>query len=208
MFVILLGGTLVFSTGLLAAASYSEGALVAVRTAAQVVGWLFVCAVLLAQALRASRASPGELGAAVVTLFSGVALLYLSYFQWGEIPAAAPADYAAAAEPLPLPAWKSDYKFIDYPGAVATLARTQLLANAPERLPATKEVVAAVATPPPVQDRCSALPAVAALQCRRCADKSGLRLVVCNETARLEYCADRPSDERTCPSAIPDSPPG
>jgi hypothetical protein len=201
MFVILLGGTLVFSTGLLAAASYSEGALVAVRTAAQVMGWLFVCAVLLARALRASRASPGELGAAVVTLFSGVALLYLSYFQWGEIPAATPAGYAVAAEPLALPAWKSDYKFIDYPFPVLAPASVrEVVARPPQEIP-PKGI-------PSAKDPCASLNELEALQCRRCADKSGLRLVVCHETARLEYCADQPSDEGTCPSAIPYSPPG
>jgi hypothetical protein len=203
MFVILLGGTLIFSAGLLAAASYSEGALLAVRTAAQVMGWLFVCAVLLARALRASRASAGELGATVVTLFSGVALLYVSYFQWGEIQTAAPAPYAVAAEPLPLPGWKSDYKFIDYPFPV--MARTsvqEVVARPPAQVPVAKDPI------PAAKDPCASLNEVESLQCRRCADKSGLRLVVCHETARLEYCADRPGDEATCPSVIPYSPPG
>ena len=95
MVLTLLGGSLVLGTGLLAAASFSDGALVAFRTAAQLIGWLFVCAILLGSYARASRgegwrglrrAGFGEISAATITFLSGIAVLYVSYFEWGEIP--------------------------------------------------------------------------------------------------------------------------
>ena len=200
MFVILLGGTLVFSAGLLATASWSDGALVAVRTAAQVMGWLFVASVVIAWTLR--RGNAGEFGAAAVTFSCGILLLYTSYFQWGQA-ARDPIGHVIAADVH----WQADFKLIDYSRPAPTLISATVPAKA---APLAKEAVAAfVANPVPApRDACASLNGVEALQCRRCADKSGLRLVVCHETARLEYCADRPSDEGICPSAIPYSPPG
>src|SRR5688572_6699537 len=83
MFLTLLGGTLLLGASLLAAANYTEGALVAARTAAQVIGWLLAGAALLGL----QRTSWQKLGAAAVALSSGTTLLYVSYFQWSEIPA-------------------------------------------------------------------------------------------------------------------------
>ena len=40
MFLILLGGSLTFGAALLAAVIYTEGALVALRSAAEMIGWL------------------------------------------------------------------------------------------------------------------------------------------------------------------------
>jgi hypothetical protein len=54
-----------------------------------------------------------------------------------------------------------------------------------------------------VVDPCSSLPGVDALQCRRCAQKSGLAWLMCQESARLEYCEGKAADEALCPSAIP-----
>ena len=47
MFLTLLGGTLLLGASLLAAANYTEGALLAVRSAAQVIGWLLAGAALV-----------------------------------------------------------------------------------------------------------------------------------------------------------------
>ena len=84
MFLTLLGGTLLLGAGLLAAANYTEGALVAARTAAQFIGWLLVGAALVGL-LGLRRASWQKLGAAAVALSSGATLLYVSYFQWSEV---------------------------------------------------------------------------------------------------------------------------
>src|SRR5687767_1345546 len=86
MFLTLLGGTLVLGASLLAAANYTEGALVAARSAAQVIGWLLAVAALVGL-LGLRRASWQKLGATAVALSSGVTLLYMSYFQWSEIQA-------------------------------------------------------------------------------------------------------------------------
>ena len=44
MFLILLGGSLTFGAALLAAVIYADGALVALRTAAEIIGWLLLLA--------------------------------------------------------------------------------------------------------------------------------------------------------------------
>src|SRR5262245_917886 len=95
MFLLLLGGTLVLGWGLVATASFTDGALIASRSAALAIGWLLACASFVG--LRTLRqASWEERGAAAVTLVCSVALLYLSYFQWGSTPPA-PVPVAAAA---------------------------------------------------------------------------------------------------------------
>ena len=231
MVLTLLGGSLVLGTGLLAAASFSDGALVAFRTAAQLIGWLFVCAILLGSYARASRgegwrglrrAGFGEISAATITFLSGVVVLYVSYFEWGEIPH----NRHAAAEVLVARA--PDYKLIDNPPPAVTLASAQFIAvvarkNAPEVWPAEqrlpeqrrverqsprKELIAGIVPPKAVKDTCASFSGVESLQCRRCSGKSGVSWIVCQESARLEYCADRQGDEASCPPAIPYSPPG
>lgn len=232
MVLILLGGSLVLGTGLLAAASFSDGALVAFRTAAQVIGWLFVCAILLGSYARASRgeglrglrrAGFGEISAATVTFLSGIAVLYVSYFEWGEMPRT-PIGHAAAEA---LPARAPDYKLIDNPPPVVTLASAQFITvvprkDAPEvrppeqRLPEPrrverqsprKELVAGIVPAQARGDACASSSGVESLQCHRCVSESGLSLLMCQERARLEYCETRQGVEPTCPSAIPDSPP-
>jgi len=193
MFPVALGGSLVFGAGLLAAASFSEGALVASRTAAQCIGWLFVMAAVVGlTSLRYS--SFGKLGAAVVAFLCGLAVLYVAYFEWGEIPDAP--IRAAAAEALP--AREPEYK--------VTLASMQIVTPEPKRQ--KKETRARIAPSQAVVDPCSAVTGVESLQCKRCAEKLGVAWVVCRESARLEYCQGREGDERACPSAIPFSPPG
>jgi hypothetical protein len=218
MFLIFLGGSLVLGAGLLATASYSEGMLLAIRTAAQSIGWLL----LLATAVGLSglrRGAFGQLGAATVALFGGLTVLYVSYFQWETVevtmqasvpPAPMPPIRHAAAPELPirnaaapelLPEHEPVYK--------ATLARLEILdpAPSPSRSP-TKKPVSPV---PAVVDACASLNGIESLQCRRCAEKSGVAWIVCQESARLEYCEGR-QHEAACPPAIPSAnlytPPG
>jgi len=232
MVLTLLGGSLVLGTGLLAAASFSDGALVAFRTAAQGIGWLFVCAILLGSYARASRgegrrglrrAGFGEISAATVTFLSGMAVLYVSYFEWGEMPRA-PISHAAAET---LPAREADYKLIDNPPPAVTLASAQFIPvvarkgaselwPADQRLPEQrrverqsprKELVAGIVSARARGDACASFSGVESLQCHRCVNESGLSLLMCQERARLEYCEARQGVEPTCPSAIPYSPP-
>lgn len=214
MFLTFLGSALVVGTGLLAAASYSEGALIALRTAAQAIGWLL----LLAGAVGASlpgRASLAKAGAATIAFVSGTAMLYLAHFQWDERPSSAIRHAAAAAAD-----WQADPKFVESPPLAAVLVsasavKPQIIAAPPAEGPRAapppqpvKQAVAALAASPPVRDACASLGALESLQCRRCGDKTGLALIFCNENARLEYCDGRPQDEVACPSTTAYSPPG
>jgi hypothetical protein len=186
MFLFALGGSLVLGAGLLAAASYSEGTLVAVGTAAQGIGWLFILATIVGlTGLR--HATFGRLGAATVTFLSGVSLLYVSYFEPGQV-LDAPIRHAAAET---LPAHEPFYK--------ATLASMEVVMpvatkEVPETIRSARNTVAPAVAPQAAADRC--------------AEKFGWAWVVCQERARLEYCAGPEADEATCPSAIPYSPPG
>ena len=207
MFLTLLGGTLLLGAGLLAAANYTEGALVAARTAAQVIGWLLAGGALLGL----QRPSWQKLGAATVAFFSGAALLYVSYFQWSEIPAVRLPLAATVASD-----WAT-YKFTPVLATevVGTLAKTHPpLSPAPEVDHAPLKRItasAAVAQPTvaqPVLDPCAAFGGVEALQCKRCSAASGMRGIVCRESARLEYCETAANDAVACPAAISYSPPG
>lgn len=187
MFLFALGGSLVLGTGLLAAASYSEGTLVAVSTAARGIGWLFILATIVGLAgLR--HAAFGRLGAATVTFLSGVTLLYLSYLEPGQV-LDAPIRHAAAET---LPAHEPVYK--------ATLASMEVVMPVatkevpPENIPVARKTVAAIAAPPAAADRCT--------------ETLGWARLVCQERARLEYCEGREGDEATCPGPVPYSPPG
>jgi hypothetical protein len=196
MFLILLGASLTFGAGLLATAVYTEGALLALRTASEFIGWLFVLATL-AGLMSLRRASFGATCAASVTLSSGLAVLYMSYFfEWNERPSSV-IRHAAAAEALPLQPVAYTYKVIEpvmAPAEVQAAPRRKILASVQP---------ASLAT-----NACSALTGVESLQCNRCAEKLGLSWVMCQESVRLEYCASKAGDERTCPSPIPHSHPG
>lgn len=72
MFLILLDRSLTFGVALLATVIYTEGALLALRTAARVIGWLFVFATL-GGFVGLRRESFGRFSAATATLCSGVA---------------------------------------------------------------------------------------------------------------------------------------
>ncbi len=196
MFLILLGASLTFGAGLLATAIYTEGALLALRTASEFIGWLFVLATL-AGLMSMRRASFGAVFAASVTLCSGLAVLYMSYFfEWNERPSAV-IGHAAAAETFSVRPVAYTYKVIE------PVMRPTEVREAPRR-----KIVAAAQPVSLVKDACSALTGVESLQCNRCAEKLGLSWVMCQESVRLEYCASEAGDEQTCPSPIPHSHPG
>lgn len=192
MFLTMLGGSLVVGAGLLAAASFSEGALLALRTATQIIGWLFLASTVLGlEGLR--RGHPGGITAATTTLVCGLGMLYASYFfHWEEVHD--PAVRHAAAEPPPV--HDLDYKRID----PAVLAPAPTLASMTLPAPAVQQVRTA--------DACAALAGLESLRCQRCGGKSGIAWIACQESARLEYCEGRQADEAACPSPIPDAYPG
>jgi hypothetical protein len=148
MFLLVLGGSLVLGAGLLAAASASDGTLVSVSTAARSVGWLFVVATVVGVAsLR--RGDFRQLGAATVTFLSALTVLYISYFEPGEVPSA-PISYAVAE---PLPALPVVYKMVE----------TERLA--PVVPVATKEIPV-VTKPQPAREPCAAETGLAWFVCR------------------------------------------
>jgi hypothetical protein len=206
MFLIMLGGSLVLGAGLLAAANLSEGMLVAIRTAALCIGWLFLLATVVGLAgLR--RADFGRLGAASVTFLAGLALLYVSYFSWETVPDA-PTRYAAAEL---LPEREPVYKAI--PASMQIVTPVPAPAPVAEVAPERNRRVATIDAAPAAADACASLKGVESLQCRRgCAEKTGVAWIVCRERARLEYCEGAHAEESLCPSAIPSAglnlPPG
>lgn len=124
MFLALLGGSLVSGACLLAAASFSDGALVASQTAAQLIGWLLVLSPLLAFARL--RRSLAELGVASIALSTGTAVLYVSYFEWSAANPQGPMA-AHAANIVPGPA------IVEVPAPVAPMVAPALPALAVKR---------------------------------------------------------------------------
>ena len=209
MFLTVLCGTLAFGAGLLAAVSYGDGALVAARTAALTIGWLLLLATLIGvHGMR--RARPPELGATAVVLASSIAVLYLSYFSWIELPKAA-MPHAVVEVLIEI---DTDVKLIrtEALSASAMRANFPVVTRAAMSQPAKDSPPALMHKPPrpeeELADSCSSLGGVEALQCRRCGGKRGLSWVACQESARLEYCQGRYADEAACPSPIPASYPG
>lgn len=204
MFLTMLGGSLALGAGLLAAASYSEGTLLALRTAAQVIGWLLLSSTVVGlEVLR--RGHAGGIAAAALTLACGLGMLYVSYFQWEGMHEL---RHAVAESP---PVSELDYKRID----PAVLAPAATLASMAVPAPAVRQdsppAQATLAQPVPqprAADACASLTDLESLQCRRCGGKSGIAWIACQESARLEFCEGRPVDEATCPSPIPYSHPG
>jgi hypothetical protein len=202
MFPVMLGGSLVFGAGLLAAASYSGGTLVAIKTAAQIIGWLFVVATA-AGAIGLRRDAFGRLGAATLTLVSGLSVLYVSYFQW---------------EAMPEPSAEASIRYspVDArPVRPVTYERLDLSPKIIPPEPALTKQIVAVAAPAPapaVASPCASLTGLESMQCERCGGKSGIAWLTCRESARLEYCEGVQADAAVCPSAIPSvnlySPPG
>lgn len=209
MFLTVLCGTLAFGAGLLAAVSYGDGALVAARTAALTIGWLLLLATLIGvHGMR--RARPPELGATAVVFVSSIGVLYLSYFNWIELPKAAMPHAVVEA----LIEIDTDVKLIRTDALSASAMRASFPVVTSVALPQlAKASPPALMHKPPrpheeVADSCSSLGGVEALQCRRCGGERGLSWVACQESARLEYCQGRYADEAACPSPIPASYPG
>jgi hypothetical protein len=224
---LVLAAPLVMGATLLGAVSYSDGTLIAARSAAQAIGWLLVVSTLAALWLRALQrhrirelrhTSFAEVTACATAFFCGVSILYVSYFEWSEFRSAPIRTAAARAPAYSAP----DYKIIRGLPPLAILASAQvvsppapthersLLKGKPDRSltrPPVRDVVAQVSHPRPQEDPCSAFAGVESHQCHRCANESGLSLLVCHERARLEYCEARQGAEPSCPSAIPYSPP-
>ena len=200
MFLILLGGSLTFGAALLATVIFTDGALVALRTAAEIIGWLLLLATV-AGLVGMRRASAGPLCAASVTLCSGLAALCMSYFfEWHEVPRAP--MRLAAAESFYVRAVPVAYKVIEpvmRPAEVAEVVKVPQ----PRRKPAAAARPVVLAA-----NACSTATGVESVQCDRCSDKLGLAWVACHESVRLQYCETELGDERTCPSPIPASYPG
>lgn len=185
MFLFMLGGSLVLGFSLFAAASYSEGTLIAARTAAEVIGWLLVLAAL-AGALALRQPNLGKITAAGVSLCCGLLLVYVAHFEWTEMA-------HAAADALPM---RSELKIIESPSPTlaAALGMKEIALPDKTNLVVDTPLLAAVAIATPRSKD-------------RCADKVGLAWFFCQETVRLEYCESRAADP-ACPSPIPASYPG
>jgi len=200
MFLVMLSACLTFGVAVFGAAIYSEGTLLALRTAAAIIGWSFVLA--SAAGLAGLRhAGAGRVGAAAVTMGAGAVVLYMSHFlEWNEAPPAA-IVYAAAPQPIAArPAFTlASFQPLEAPSG----AKVTAVVPAPQR-----KVVAAARPIALAANACSVFDGVESLQCDRCSEKLGLARVACHESVRLEYCESELGDERTCPSPIPQSYPG
>ena len=207
MFLFLLGASLTFSAALLATVVFSDGALVALRTAAEIIGWLLLLATVVGVAgLR--RANPGRMCAASVTLCSGLAVLYMSYFfEWKEPPRPETRHHFVAAESASIRPVAYTYKTIEplaRPSVFALPAEAEKIVKA-SKLEPVASTRAALGGP---SDTCSTLTGVESLQCSRCSEERTFSWLMCQERVRLDYCNSEAGDERTCPSPIPQSHPG
>lgn len=200
MFLPLLGASLTFSAALLATVIFSEGAVLALKSAAQIMGWLFLLATVVGVAgLR--RASLGRMCAASVTLCSGLAALYMAhFFEPHELrpPVARP----AVVEPAFIRPVAYNYKVIEAPLPADKI----VTAPAPRpKLVAASSTRIALGGP---SDTCSTLTGLESLQCNRCSEEHAFAWVMCQERVRREYCESELGDERLCPAPFPQSHPG
>jgi len=202
MFNVVIGAALVVGGCLLVSATYGDLPLLASRTAAQLTGWLCLSALLLdlcAMTLRTRglrnlpRPTFGQAVAGVTTLLTGALILYVSYFEWSELPGV-PMREAAAAEPLP--------RGMPDPSFTPAAAQVQSVAY---RSGAVVAIHNLRATPRrPVNLLVATAGALHALDAA-CLTLEGLSRLWCEEQTRLEYCADRQGDDALCPSPIPAS---
>ena len=196
MFLIILGGSLALGASLFVAASFTAGSFVSVRTVAAIIGWLFVLATL-GCLLGLRQSSFARLTAGAVTFCSGLLLVYVAHFEWTAI-RPMPAAYAAA-KPL-----HADPKLIQAPALKLAAALGMSETAAWERAktaPPIKPIYAVASAP-------CAVTGIESLQCLRCSEKSGVALLVCRESARLEFCEGQHFADATCPSPYPHSYPG
>jgi len=149
------------------------------------------------------RRFPGTLGyfaAVALIVFAGAMTSYLSRPAPPAITAATPRIHTSAArgdmtEPL-----KIAPKIPD----VAKRTAPKRSAAGPKAPPAPVLIAAAV---PIVDDPCASRTGAASLQCHRCASSTGFSWLLCQESARLEYCQGREALEAACPSVIPGASP-
>ena len=198
MFHVVIGAALVVGGCLVVSATFGDTPLLAARTAAQITGWLCLIALVAdvwAMSLRSRglrhlpRPTFAQAIAGVTMLSTGVFILYMSYFEWSELPGLPVREAAAAVQPrgMPDPSLLPAVPKVAYhPGAVVVI--NNLPANSPRR-----DQQLLVATVGAVQ-----APAA-------CSQLENLPWLICQEQARLEYCADHQGDEATCPSPIPAS---
>jgi len=210
VFAVLLVVALIGGAGLCVYASQWADALITFRTAMQISGCLCILAVLAGFCARMprNRRHLGEVTAAATTFFTGVAMLYLSYFQWSELPAApasaplvksAPAVWNPA-EHVALP--KSPLRQSASAGGTAPELPRLARERVPERQRPIEPLVAAMPAP---LVTAAPMPVMAADD--GCAASTGLSWFVCQERSRLERCATREEADPPCPSVIPVSPP-
>jgi len=214
VFASLLAVALIASLVLLAYSSQAPHPLIKFRSAVQISGWLCVLAVLIGFSARVARRRRqlGEVVAAATAFFTGASMLYVSYYEWSDVPMAAVAGrprVAKSTAPIPKSS-AAIVKATQIPGpaqsaalrgaAVGGTAKVPVSANErPRLLVAARSAVV-------VDDRCSGLTGAASLQCLRCAESTGLSGLFCAERARLEYCNGRDAIDPACPSVIPTSP--
>lgn len=160
------------------------------RTAARIFGWLCLASIVASgfflrrRTTAFDRRSAAPAAALLTTLFTGAAVLYLSYFAW---PAAITA--AVAREP----------------SAPAPVARPSLPATTPETVKPHKTHLA-VKTPSSANKAatsgpCAGTKGLGQYQCRRCGTETGFFGFICQENARGEYCSGRDGSEPGCPWA-------
>jgi hypothetical protein len=198
MFHIAVGAALILGGCLLVSATFGEAPLLAAQTAAQIIGWLFIIALvadLCAMTVRSHglrnlpRPSFAQALAGVTTLFTGAFILYMAYFEWSELRSLPMREAAAAIQPpgMPDPSLVPAVQKVAYrPGAVVAI--NNLRANSPR---SQQQLMVATVGAPKAPDACSLL--------------ESLPRLWCEEQARLEHCADHQGDEAMCPSPIPAS---
>ena len=191
MFRIFLGAALALSACLWALAMHSGGSAVEFRTAAQIFGWSCLASILLGFLATAGRRHGFKLrgrpslalvGASGTTLLTGVAVLYVSYFEWGNPPRWIDAQAETAR---PSVDGQQYPKSAEKPLVISTGFRATSAPEAkppvPEKRPAPKVAVAAAPSQPRVQ-------------------------VDSDENTRGEYCQGPDASDPACPSVIPSSP--
>jgi hypothetical protein len=201
MFALSLAASLALSGVFWGWALQTGGAAIDARTAARIFGWLCVASIAagFAFALRRKtaydRPSAALAGALATTLLTGVAMLYLSYFEWGgPVQAARYAPALAVVYGPPAPP-KIE------PAAPNPVIHKPVVHKAVAEEPVAKSAAAgksAASVQPQAADGCSGLEGLERRQCQRCPNESGLSGFVCRENARAEYCAGR-DGEPGCP---------
>lgn len=149
------------------------------------------------------RRSPGAFGyfvAMTLVVSAGVLTMYLSH----------PAPPKAVAEAPRLHTSEARAEVTEPMKIAPKAPEVRKHATPPRSAPRAKVSAAPVlvaAAEPIVADPCASLSGAASLQCLRCSSSSGLSWLLCQESARLEYCQGRERLEAACPSVVPGASP-